>query len=286
MPESPEVEELAAVVADAVVGHAIERLELEEFRVLKTRDRTVAEMADAVVSEVRRYGKHLAFLTDGPTLVVSFGRAGWLRFEPSDLSGEPASGDAGAPEPAAASVPAPTVAALLFRGGPALAFTDAGSWLSLGLSIVGDPSEVAGIARLGPDPLRGELDRAAFDRILSGRRKQLKALLQEQESIAGIGNAYSDEILHVARLSPLLHAAVLDEAQRERLFDAVISTMADARAARRGIPIDELKARKVAAMRVHGRTGQACPVCGGEVVDVPGSKGTAQYCPLCQSGSV
>lgn len=107
-------------------------------------------------------------------------------------------------------------------------------------------------------------------------------LLQEQESISGIGNAYSDEILHRAKIAPTTHAAALDDAEREALFQAVRDELADAVRARRSIPLPKLKQAKAAAMRVHGRTGEACPVCGGVVADVPGSKGSAQYCPTCQ----
>lgn len=227
-------------------------------------------MAGRTIREVTRHGKHLALTTDGPVLVASFGRAGWMR----ELSAE-ADHAEGAP------VAAP-VATMPYRDGGGFVFTDAGDWLSFGLSIVGDVHEVASIAKLGPDPLSGSFTRDDLDRVTRGRRKQLKALLQEQESIAGIGNAYSDEILHVARLSPLVHAAALDDAQRERLFAAIDDVLTGALAARSGVPIADLKAHKVASMRVHGRTGEACPVCGGEVADIPGSKGSAQYCPVCQ----
>ena len=274
MPESPEVEVLARFVRDRSVGRAIGALELEEFRVLKTRARRTEEMAGRTIREVTRHGKHLALTTDGPVLVASFGRAGWMR----ELSAD-ADHAAGAAE--GASVAAP-VATMPYRDGGGFVFTDAGDWLSFGLSIVGDVHEVASIAKLGPDPLSGSFTRDDLDRVTRGRRKQLKALLQEQESIAGIGNAYSDEILQVARLSPLVHAGALDDAQRERLFTAIDDVLTGALAARSGVPIADLKAHKVASMRVHGRTGEACPVCGGEVADIPGSKGSAQYCTVCQ----
>ena len=280
MPESPEVEVLTRFVRDRSVGRTIESLELEEFRVLKTRARSTGDVAGRVVQAVARYGKHLAMSTDGPVLVASFGRAGWMR----EL---PAGGDAGVADGEAARTGATTdaapVATLAFRDGGGFVFTDAGDWLSFGLSIVDDVRDVASIAKLGPDPFSGTFTQNDLERVTHGRRKQLKALLQEQESIAGIGNAYSDEILHVARLSPLVHAAALDDAQRERLFTAIGEVLSGALAARSGVPIAELKAHKASSMRVHGRTGEACPVCGGMVADIPGSKGAAQYCPVCQA---
>ena len=153
-------------------------------------------------------------------------------------------------------------------------------------SVVGAASEVAGVAKLGPDPIDPAYTRERLDAVLAGRRKQLKALLQEQETLSGIGGAYSDEILHAAKISPVVHAADLDDDERARLFAAMRTVLTEAVEARRGIPLSQQKAAKVAAMRVHGRTGEACPVCGGTVLDVPGSKGSAQYCPVCQTGGV
>ena len=181
-----------------------------------------------------------------------------------------------------ATTSAPTIAVLSFAAGTELLLADGGTWLSVGLWIVDEPAEVPAIAKLGPDPASADDTADQLDRVLAGRRKQLKALLQEQERLAGIGNAYSDEILHAARLFPLTHATDLDEAQRAALFAAVRSVLGGAFARQRSVPIDELKARKVAAMAVHGRTGEQCPDCGGTVADVPGSKGAAQYCPVCQ----
>jgi formamidopyrimidine-DNA glycosylase len=168
-------------------------------------------------------------------------------------------------------------------GDATMAVTDAGTWVSLGLFVVDDAREVPAIAKLGPDPADPSFTRDVFEAALGGRRKQIKAILQEQESIAGIGNAYSDEILHLARISPVAHAATLTEDERARLYDATVSTVRDAIAARQGVPIDELKAAKVAAMRVHGRSGEACPVCGGTIRDVTFSGASAQYCPTCQT---
>jgi formamidopyrimidine-DNA glycosylase len=164
--------------------------------------------------------------------------------------------------------------------------TDAGTWASLGLFVVDDAREVPAIAKLGPDPADPGFGRDDFDTAVGGRRKQVKAILQEQESLAGIGNAYSDEILHLARVSPVAHAAALTADERDRLFDATLTTVRQAIQARRGIPIDQLKAAKVAAMRVHGREGEACPVCGDTIRDFTFSGAPAQYCPTCQTDGI
>ncbi|CAN7411665.1 Fpg/Nei family DNA glycosylase [Microbacterium sp. LjRoot45] len=283
MPESPEVEVLARFVRDRAAGRRIDAVELDEFRALKTRARPLGELSGRAVTDVTRHGKHIAVATDGPVLLVSFGRAGWLRWEPA---GE-AAASAGLPADAAADTatdapPAAPIGRLTLDDGDAFVLTDAGTWLSFGLSVVDEAADVAAIAKLGPDPLGDAFALADLERVVAGRRKQLKAVLQEQESLAGIGNAYSDEILHVARLYPLRHAGDLGEGERARLFAAIREVLTGALADRSGAPIAELKARKVASMRVHGRTGEPCPVCGGVVADVPGSKGAAQYCPVCQ----
>ncbi|MGP3536190.1 DNA-formamidopyrimidine glycosylase family protein [Microbacterium sp. RD1] len=272
MPESPEVEALALFLRETLTGALVGATEVIEFRALKTRSRPLSELEGATIAEVRRFGKHVALLTDGPALVVSFGRAGWASWR---LDGDSSTPPAGAP---------PVIATIDFPGRGELGFTDPGAWLSLGLSVVDEPVEVAAVAKLGPDPTADAFSPADLDEIVIGRRKQLKALLQEQESLAGIGNAYSDEILHAAQLSPVEHAANLDAAERSRLYGAIRMILGQAFADRRGIPIDRQKAAKVAAMRVHGRTGETCPVCGGVVHDVPGSQGAAQYCPTCQTG--
>jgi len=279
MPESPEVQVLAAELGERLDGRAFEGGELEEFRVLKTRARPLSELAGHAVTGVRRYGKHVDVETDGPHLVISFGRAGWAAWpREGEEAEEP-------PEPTDAAAPAAVVARLAFDGDD-LELTDAGEWLSLGLSVVDDPAEVGAISKLGADPLDPAFSRADFDRVVGSRRKQLKALLQEQESFAGIGNAYSDEILHTAKIAPLAHAAALSDDERSRLYDAIVNVMRDATAARRGIPMAGLKAAKVASMRVHGRTGEACPVCGTTILDIPGGTGSSsgQYCPFCQAG--
>ncbi|MBF0816603.1 Fpg/Nei family DNA glycosylase [Microbacterium paludicola] len=272
MPESPEVDALAGFVRANAVGRVIREVELEEFRALKTRARPLTELSGRTLAGVRRFGKHVALDTDGPSLLIGFGRAGWARW-----AEEPGTDPDEAP---------PVIVRVTFEDGAELALTDAGDWLSLNVSVTDDATSEPSVAKLGPDPLSDAFTREAFDGIAKGRRKQLKALLQEQESLAGIGNAYSDEILHAAKLSPVAHAASLTDAERDRLYAAIRDILGGAFAARRDVPLDRQKAEKVAAMRVHGRTGEVCPVCGDEVRDVPASKGNAQYCATCQTGGV
>jgi formamidopyrimidine-DNA glycosylase len=270
MPESPEVEALARFLDDEASGREIHEVDVLEFRTVKTRSSPPSTVVGRTITGARRHGKHVELTLDIGSLVVSLGRHGWVRWHESD-------------EPEAPSDAPPALVALELADGPTIQITDAGTWVSLGLFVVETAAEVPAVAKLGPDPADEAFTRAHFDSALGGRRKQVKAILQEQESIAGIGNAYSDEILHLARVSPVVPAASLGDAEIERLYDATVLTVRDATAARNGIPIDRLKAAKVAAMRVHGRTGESCPVCGDTVRDFTFSGASAQYCPTCQT---
>lgn len=267
MPEAPEVEALTLFLRERLTGQTVHAVELAEFRAVKTRARPLDELVGRTVVGVDRYGKHIDIATDTAHLSIGFGRAGWATWTDAD-AGE-SSGDAA------------VIARVTFDDG-VLGITDAGEWLSVQLHVVDAPDEVPAVAKLGPDAADPAFPREALARALGKRRKKLKALLQEQESLAGIGNAYSDEILFVARLSPEVQAAALSEDDITRLHAAVVEVLGEAVAARRGIPIAEQKTAKVAAMRVHGRTGEPCPGCGGTIEDIPGTKGGGQYCPACQ----
>ncbi|GAA2011796.1 DNA-formamidopyrimidine glycosylase family protein [Microbacterium ulmi] len=271
MPESPEVQALADSLRERLSGREVTAVDVLEFRTVRTRARPLGSLVGHRLRASRRFGKHVALGFDATNLVVSLGRHGWARLNATVGAAQPAGGP-------------PALASLLFDDGSVLELTDAGTWVSIGLSVVDDPADVAAIAKLGPDPADASFTRAVFATALAGRRKQIKAILQEQESIAGIGNAYSDEILHAAKVSPIAHATTLGVVTLDQLYDATVATVRDAIAARRGIPIDELKAAKVAAMRVHGRAGRACPVCGDLIRSFTFASATAEYCPTCQTG--
>ncbi|KRC58663.1 formamidopyrimidine-DNA glycosylase [Agromyces sp. Root81] len=276
MPESPEVEALVEDLGTRLAGREITGVDVVEFRAAKTRSRPPSSLRGERVRGAARRGKHVDLAVgDAQHLVVSLGRHGWARYGSSAADASAADAVADAP---------PTLVELTFDDGTVVEFTDAGDWVSLGCWVVDDPSEVPAVAKLGPDPADAGFARADFDRVVAGRRKQVKAVLQEQESLAGIGNAYSDEILHLAKISPVVHAAALTEAELDRLFDATVGMIRGATDRQRGVPIDQLKAAKVASMRVHGRAGEACPVCGDTVLDFSFASTTAQYCPTCQTG--
>ncbi len=272
MPELPEVTALAADLGARLDGRVVARLEVVSFSALKTFEIPVDALAWQTVSGVTRHGKFLDFLVGDVHLVIHLARAGWIRWREA------------APKPSKALGRGPLTARLVLDDGSGFDVTEAGTKKSLAISLVHDPSEIPGIARLGPEPLDPAFTEEVFAGIL-GRagRAQTKGVLRNQAVIAGIGNAYSDEILHVAKMSPFKPAA-MPEAEAARLYAAIQSTLRDAIARADGLAASELKAEKKSGMRVHGRTGLPCPVCGDTVRQVIYSDSTLQYCPTCQTG--
>ena len=272
MPELPQVQALVDFLAERAVGLAVTGVELGSISVLKTVDPPPQALLGAPVDAVRRHGKFLDLDCDGTHLVCHLARAGWLRW--SDQL------------PATTIRPGKSPIALRVRlsDGSGFDLTEAGTKKSLAAYLVRDPHEVPGVARLGPDPLSPDFTRDVLAGLLAGRRTQIKGVLRDQGIVAGIGNAYSDEILHVARMSPFALAASLGAADVDRLYAAVHDTLTAAVAAASGKPAAELKDAKRAGMRVHGRTGQPCPVCGDLVREVSFADSALQYCPSCQTG--
>lgn len=272
MPELPEVQALADFLRSRLDGLAVTAVELGSIAVLKTYDPPPQALAGLMVSGVARHGKFIDLDCDGLHLVFHLARAGWLRW--SDA----------APKTTLRPGKSPIALRVRFSDDSCFDLTEAGTKKGLAAYLVTDPALVPGIATLGPDPLADDFTQADFDAILADRKKQLKGLLRDQSIIAGVGNAYSDEVLHVAKLSPFALAGSLDEATRARLFEALRSTLRQAVDTASGKPAKELKDAKRAGMRVHGRTGQACPVCGDVVREVSFADSSLQYCATCQTG--
>jgi formamidopyrimidine-DNA glycosylase len=272
VPELPEVQALVDFLGERVVGLAVTGVELGSFSVLKTFDPPPQALAGAPVDSVSRHGKFVDLDCDGVHLVFHLARAGWLRW--SDAL----------PNTVLRPGKSPIALRARFSDGSGFDLTEAGTKKRLAAYLVRDPHDVPGIATLGPDPLSSEFTRDAFAAMLDDRRSQVKGLLRDQGFIAGIGNAYSDEILHVAKMSPFAMASSLDAEAVDRLYAALRSTLSTAVAAASGKPAKELKDAKRAGMRVHGRTGETCPVCGDVVREVSFADSSLQYCATCQTG--
>jgi len=279
MPESPEVQELASFLAAHTVGREVRSVDVLLPKALKTPQPPPADLVGRRITGVSRLGKMIDIATMGAGggilhVIVHFGHDGWVLWHGS------------APDDLKRAGDATLMARVRLDDGSGFDLTDAGQWKALTIHIVGDAADVAAVAKLGLDPIAAEFDAARFAAILSGRKKQIKALLQDQTALAGIGNAYSDEILHAAQISPLMHAASLSEDEVVRLGDATRIILMEATAARRGVAPSELRATKHAALRVHRHTGSICPVCGDEIREFTFSGAAAQYCPTCQTGGV
>jgi formamidopyrimidine-DNA glycosylase len=273
VPELPEVTALAADLHGRLTGRVIDRLSILAFAALKTVDPPVSALSGCTVTGVTRHGKFLDIETDGPHIVIHLARAGWIRWR-----------DAPPPPPSGRPGKGPLAARLVLDDGSGFDITEAGTKKSLSISVVRSPQEVPGVARLGPEPLSPDFTLEAFAVILaSAGRAQIKGVLRNQSIIAGIGNAYSDEILHTARMSPFKPASMPPD-DVARLYDALQSTLRDALARADGLAASELKSEKKSGMQVHGRTGQPCPVCGDTVRQVIFADSTLQYCPTCQTG--
>ncbi|MEU8698915.1 DNA-formamidopyrimidine glycosylase family protein [Streptomyces sp. NPDC048680] len=272
MPELPEVEALRVFLDDHLVGREIDRVTPFAISVLKTYDPPLTALAGGTVTAVRRHGKFLDIAVGPLHLVTHLARAGWLRWKDAFPDTPPRPGKG------------PLALRTVLTGGDGFDLTEAGTTKRLAVHLVHDPAEVPGVARLGPDPLDPSFDRDTFAALLDGERRQIKGALRDQSLIAGIGNAYSDEILHVAKMSPFKLTAHLTDDEITRLHTALRTTLDDAVARSAGLAAGRLKAEKRSGMRVHGRTGEACPVCGDTVREVSFSDSSLQYCPTCQTG--
>ncbi|MEV0738583.1 DNA-formamidopyrimidine glycosylase family protein [Streptomyces sp. NPDC050549] len=273
MPELPEVEALKDFLTEHLVGHEIVRVLPVAISVLKTYDPPPTALEGHEVVAVHRYGKFLDVETDGgPHFVTHLARAGWLHWKDRLPDGPPRPGKG------------PLALRVALETGEGFDLTEAGTQKRLAVYVVTDPQSVPGVARLGPDPLADDFDEPRFAGLLKDERRQLKGALRDQTLIAGVGNAYSDEILHAAKMSPFKLAASLTPAETHTLYTALRTTLMDAIERSRGVAAGRLKAEKKSGLRVHGRTGRPCPVCGDTIREVSFSDSSLQYCPTCQTG--
>ncbi|MGY1783311.1 Fpg/Nei family DNA glycosylase [Geodermatophilus sp. SYSU D01036] len=270
MPELPEVEALAAFLRENAVGRVVARADLTALQALKTFDPPLSALAGLEVTGAARHGKFLDLDVSGLHLVVHLARAGWLHWRTGLPTAPPKPGKG------------PLALRVHLDDGNGFDLTEQGTRKSLAVYLVRSPSEVPGIGRLGPDALA--VDREQFAALLAGRHAQLKGTLTDQTVLAGVGNAYSDEILHAARLSPFKMADRLTDDELVRLYDALRATLTDALERQVGQAAATLKGEKRSGLQVHARTGLPCPVCGDTVREVSFADTSLQYCPTCQTG--
>ena len=275
MPELPEVEALASFLRERAVGRAVQRADVAAFSAVKTFDPPLSALQGAVVNDASRYGKFLSLDFDGLHLVTHLARGGWLQWRDS-LPPAP-------PRPGKGPLAFRLHLAPEFPEGPVSGFdlTEMGTQKRLAVYLVREVSEVPGITRLGPDAL--SITEPELAEILGAHRGQLKTTLTEQSVIGGIGNAYSDEILHVAKLSPFKNATKLSADELARLHTAMQSVLTDAVERSVGQKAATLKGEKRSGLRVHARAGLPCPVCGDTVRSISFADRHFEYCPTCQT---
>ena len=269
----PEVESLARFLTQKCVGRVIARVDLVAFSALKTYSPPLSALVGLEIEAVNRHGKFLDMSAQGLHLVFHLARAGWLRWRDSLPDAPPKPGRG------------PLALRLRLDDGSGFDLTEAGTQRKLAVYVVDDPRSIPMVATLGPDPLADDFDEAALATLLKeAGRAQLKGVLKDQRTIAGIGNAYSDEILHAAKLSPFKPANSLTDGELSGLFRAMKEELAGAISRAEGLAAADLKTEKKSGLRVHGRRGEKCDVCGDTIAEVSFADSSLQYCPTCQTG--
>jgi formamidopyrimidine-DNA glycosylase len=272
VPELPEVESLVAFLREHAVGRVVARVDVPGIHVLKTYAPPVTALAGLEVTGVTRPGKFLDLDVSGLHLVTHLARAGWLHWRPALPAAPPRMGKG------------PIGVRVHLDDGSGFDLTEAGTQKRLAVYVVSDPAEVPGVARLGVDPLAPAFTVEVLAGLLAGVRAQVKGVLTDQSVIAGLGNAYSDEVLWEVRMSPFKPAANLTPDEAAALHAAIVSTLRAAVDRSAGTAAAELKAEKKSHLAVHGRAGLPCPRCGDEVREVSFATTSLQYCPTCQTG--
>jgi formamidopyrimidine-DNA glycosylase len=280
MPEIPEVQALVDSLAERTDGATIVGAELAALSALKTFDPPLTALVGSTVVGTRRIGKHIVLDcvdSDGEalSLVIHLARLGWMSWR---------DGVAARAKPGRG----PLALRVTFERDGAVGVmdvTEAGTKKSLTVHVVRDVYSIERIARLGRDPIKEPFTEAELDELLKAQRKRrLKTVLRDQKVLAGVGNAYSDEILHAAKLSPFTPSESLNAAQLTALHTALNGVLAEGIERAHGVPWNELKDGKRFAMRVHARAGEKCDVCGDVIRQVSYVDEHFEYCATCQTG--
>jgi formamidopyrimidine-DNA glycosylase len=261
MPELPEVEAVRASLDEPVSAFPIERAGPAHIATLKTFDPHLQVLEGRRLAGAKRRGKRLLFPTEDDELVLmvhlmSAGRVRYLR-----------AGEKGPKAPAFR---------LRFQGGGELVLTEAGSKKRAGVWLLTPEQIDEELAHLGPEALG--LGRERLAEILAADSRRLHPLLRDQRAIAGIGRAWSNEILHTARLSPFALSTQLAPEEVVRLAAAIDEELA------RGLELRLRGAGNAQTYRIHDRLGQPCPRCETPIARVDFEEHTIYYCPECQTG--
>lgn len=279
MPELPDITVYAERLQALAGGQVLRRLRVLNPFLLRTVQPTVAEIEGRVLRAVERLGKRVVLVLADPDHAAAPERFAVIHLM---LAGRLHWKLPGARLPAAKT----TLAVFEFDSGTLL-LTEAGTQRLASLHLVGDR---AALAALDPGGVELDtLDAAGFAALLRRGNHTLKRALTDPHTLSGIGNGYSDEILHRARLSPLALTRSLDDAAMARLFDAARAVLAEwtGRLRQEALAQGGWPAKVTAfrpEMAVHGKFGQPCPVCGTPVQHIVQGQREINYCPRCQTG--
>lgn len=269
MPELPDISAYISALDERIAGERLERVAIGSPFLLRTADPPLSSVEGQTVRRLRRVGKRIAMGLDGDLwLVIHLMIAGRLHWKP------PGTRVAGRTQLAAFNFPNGT-----------LLLTEAGSKHRASIHIVRGEHMLDGLDAGGIDVLAADLN--TFRNTLSAENRTLKRALTDPRFLSGIGNAYSDEILHGAQLSPILLTQKLTSEQWQRLYDATQSTLRtwiDRLQNDAGGSFPERVTAFHPEMAVHGKYGRPCPVCGEKVRRIRYADNETNYCPRCQTG--
>ncbi|HUR76661.1 MAG TPA: DNA-formamidopyrimidine glycosylase family protein [Acidimicrobiales bacterium] len=272
MPELPEVEALARFLDERIVGRAITKARVAHIAALKTYDPPIESLEGRTVERVTRRGKYVQVSTGDIWLVTHLARGGWIKWH--DI----------APTTPIKPTKSPLAFRVVLDNKSGFDMTEMGTEKRLSVWVVRDPNDIEFVSSLGPEALDPAFSREVLaDLLRHAGSVQLKGALVDQRLIAGIGNAYSDDIVHAAKLSPFKRANKLTDDELTRLHTALRDVLTDAVERSLGLPAAGLKQEKRSGMRVHARTGLPCPVCGDAVREVSFATKSLQYCATCQT---
>jgi formamidopyrimidine-DNA glycosylase len=271
MPELPDITAYLAALEARILGQPLERVRLQSVFVLRTADPPITAVEGRTVRELRRIGKRIVIGVEGDLwLVIHLMIAGRLHWRPpqAKLSGRQ------------------SLFALDFPSG-SLVLTEAGSKRRASLHLLRGDQALHDIDPGGIEIFAHETTLDAFRAALALENRTLKRALTDPRLISGVGNAYSDEILHSARLSPIALTHKLEPEEWERLFAATRSTLTvwiDRLVAEARLKFPEDVTAFRPEMAVHGRFDQPCPRCGTPIQRIRYADNETNYCPACQTG--
>jgi formamidopyrimidine-DNA glycosylase len=268
MPELPELDVLAENLAARLGGARVASVRVVSVAALKTFDPPIDALAGRAVTGAGRRAKYVWLELGGLFLVMHLSLGGRLVL--------------GA-KPASRKITALTVG---FDDGRVLSITEGGTQRRAAVWLVDDVEKVPGLAGLGPEPLDPGFTVERLAAILAEGGHTLKRMLTDQQAMAGVGNAWSDDVLHRAKLSPFARPERLDPEEVERLHRALVGVLTEARGSLAEQVAGEVEIPRAAERRfaVHGRAGAACYVCGDTIRSVWMGERETSYCPTCQTG--